>query len=197
MIEWSETIDGDQSARYDGRALCSLKDPKKEARLWVEGQTDLSGFSYVDVVGIGLGYHLMELIQKFPQIKVRAFDSKNIEYKKFPHALRQQFEKMAAQVRFVYGEAAVVEAQKQIPLGPVLSFRSACQEVDLEIYQMLLGQSPKQFLQLASYNGLNFNQALQNLPSNLAVNLKTLSTEKMAPEALETKLLQVLQELMQ
>ena len=197
MIEWGQTPEGDQWARYQGRLLCSARDPKKEARQWVENSILAGDFSYVDVVGIGLGYHLFELFEKFPHLKIRAFDTKKVNYTQFPHALRQQFEKVAHQVRFLYGDVATAEAKKQIPLGPVLNFRSACGENDMEVYQTLLGQGPAEFLSMAEANGFDLRLTIENLPRNLAVNLKTISAEKLSPQQPEAKLLQVLRELVQ
>ena len=47
------------------KALHSLYDPEKEARLLVDGYS-YGGEGHIVVLGLGLGYHVLELAQRFP-----------------------------------------------------------------------------------------------------------------------------------
>ena len=60
----------------NGRALCSRVDPLKEAVSWVDHHAgDITTSQVVIVLGLGCGYHLVELIRRFPIKKILVLES--------------------------------------------------------------------------------------------------------------------------
>jgi hypothetical protein len=58
----------------DGRALCSRRDPVKEARDWVARQRLFPFDRTVVVLGFGAGYHLEELRRSKPELKIFVYE---------------------------------------------------------------------------------------------------------------------------
>lgn len=59
--------------RCQGRSLASTVDPLNEARLWLEKNHNfVAGEDRLVVLGVGAGYHLRELTQRFPHKQIFA-----------------------------------------------------------------------------------------------------------------------------
>lgn len=56
----------------------SKYDPKKEVQSYVDSVQDLTETKHIFVIGIGLGYHLEQLLNQYPKLKVTLFEP-NIE----------------------------------------------------------------------------------------------------------------------
>jgi hypothetical protein len=51
--------------------MCSSRDPVKEAQDWVQNEAgDLNGYSQAVVLGLGTGYHIVELQRQYPNLSV-------------------------------------------------------------------------------------------------------------------------------
>ena len=77
MIEMVLAKTGDLVFDYDHRQLCSHVDPKHDAKLWVDrrlGELDQS--ECIIVLGLGCGYHILELMSRLPQAKVFVLEAK-------------------------------------------------------------------------------------------------------------------------
>ncbi|PWU14776.1 MAG: hypothetical protein C5B49_12680 [Bdellovibrio sp.] len=57
----------------DGRALCSLRNPRREAQQWVERQRPDPSCETL-VLGIGAGFHLDQLKLTYPAMKITGLD---------------------------------------------------------------------------------------------------------------------------
>jgi hypothetical protein len=82
MIEWElvKTSKGINTiiVRRDGQSayLHSRYDPYKEAKNWVDG-LNIPIDVDINVVGMGLGYHIVELAKRFPQKNITVWDFNN------------------------------------------------------------------------------------------------------------------------
>jgi len=195
LIHWSETPTGDFCGQFEGRQLGSARDPRKEAARWCDRHAFIKDFNEVVVVGIGHGYHLIEIKKRWPHLLVRAYDAKpGVKLQDYPDALWAELANLEnCKLHF----EAKIESVKQAPLGPVLQFSSACREVEAQIYDLLLGQSPKALTTWGEQLGYYFfAESAHQIPENLAVNIKSLPT---ASEGflLENKILHLLLELVQ
>ena len=65
--------------RLMGRYLSSPTDPKKEAERWCVRNQELFHAEYIIVLGAGSGYHLMELVKRWPNKKVLVIEPFKIE----------------------------------------------------------------------------------------------------------------------
>ena len=64
---------GDPVVKYDGRLLASAIDPRREARDWVNRWRDrIAVAERLIVLGWGAGYHLHEIHQQWPALKILA-----------------------------------------------------------------------------------------------------------------------------
>lgn len=71
MLAKSHSQSGHAIFTENGRALCSRVDPTKEAQAWVEHHAqDIVSAQIVIVMGLGCGYHLAELLKRFPIKKI-------------------------------------------------------------------------------------------------------------------------------
>lgn len=194
MIEWGTTARQDTWARWQDRALCSSRDPRKEAVQWVQG-LELRSPAEIIVVGAGVGYHLFELADRYPRARIVALDGKCEIEKEMPAALREEFAKRAGQLQAIYGLQEVCRFAMQPSVATVVRFRPACFDFENEIFEDLLGQGSAPFGRRAKMIGYDFSKALEAIPESLAVNVKSLDPELLAMESREAKLLRVLREL--
>ena len=190
MIEWSRTPSGEYGARSAGRALCSSRDPRKEARAWCDHHAELATLNDWTVVGIGAGYHLFEMRRRWPAIRIQAFDL-NLELRpeNLPLALQREFRRLTF-CDLYYG----VSEPKVLPRGPIVIFRAASSAQDEKLYNMLLGQTPEALrLWSQSVGYEQFAIAADSIPENLAINIKALPS--VATGSRENRILQFLREL--
>jgi hypothetical protein len=197
LIEWNATQEGLHWARFEDRALCSSRDPRKEARVWCDGLSFLANFHEATVVGIGAGHHLLEMKNRWPHLKVRAFDSKEgLQSGNLPESVREFFAQLGDRFELLVGAEAESRLLDRAPQGPVLKFHSACFRIEDDWHRRLLGQSPESFLAwIESLQMSSLEPTLHGLPVHLAVNVKTLRSDGQPTR--ETKILEILKELVQ
>ncbi len=194
MILWSQTPEGDHFCTFKGKALSSSRDPRKEARLWCDHHSFLGNFTESIIIGIGAGYHLIEMKKRWPHLSIRAYDSKPGLFASMPESLRQElqaFEKCELHFSCDLVDLSFVE----ISMGPVVRFQSAFTNWEEKIHEILLGQTPAALARWSEYLGyFSFVELSETVPQNLAVNIKSLPA---APEGYvkEVKVLKMLQEL--
>lgn len=77
MLEWAKAHSGQMILRRNGIVLHSLRDPQREADLWVEKQKffNLTSVETLMVLGIANGFHLRSLQLAYPNQRIIAFDS--------------------------------------------------------------------------------------------------------------------------
>lgn len=194
MIDWGTNSRHETWARWQGRALCSLRDPRKEAVQWAEGLA-LRSPDAVIVVGAGLGYHLFELADRFPKADIVALDGKSELQRTLPENLRAEFDARKNRLRVVWGLEDVCRFAMQASTASVVRFRPACGDFENEIFEDLLGHAPPLFGRRAALLGYDFSKAIAAVPESLAVNVKSLDPEHLAIDSREAKLLRVLREL--
>ncbi len=73
-LEEHKTTDGLRTLSRNGRCLCSPRDPQKEAEEWLSRQKIHSEDRTVVVLGLGAGYHLIALVNKFPKLALKVID---------------------------------------------------------------------------------------------------------------------------
>ena len=197
MIKWGKTPKGEFFGKYQGRGLCSIRNPVKEASQWCDHHDFIKNFAQVTVIGIGLGYHLLELSKRWPLVAIRAFDFKD-SLTALTLPVDQSYDLLSLEnCELFFAPEARHEWSQVVPLGPVVKFQSACFEEENVIYTKLLGQTPEHFaLWSEALNYFSFAELASSIPSNLAVNIKSLP---IAPEAYltENKILNLLKELVQ
>ncbi|MFN7729684.1 MAG: hypothetical protein ACK5P7_11055 [Bdellovibrio sp.] len=207
MTEW---ILNDQSfvwARRDGRALCSSRDPLSEAQKWADSLRLTGRETEIGIVGVGAGQHLLEVRKRLPGARLLIFDSHAIDFFAAPLEIRQGWADLCeSNVQLHQGAEALEWARFTVVKGPIFCFRSACTEIDLEIYDILLCQNPEVFSQACNRAGLlGLKAKASKIPSGIAVNLKSLSQaeaswhghegSQLGPASTDEKLLSVLREL--
>lgn len=75
MIERATSKSQKPCLKFSGRYVCSSVDPENEARLWVEKNAmKIKDHRCAIILGVGCGYHLIELHKKFPGLRVLAID---------------------------------------------------------------------------------------------------------------------------
>jgi hypothetical protein len=75
-LEQLKSASGVTIFRLNGKMLSSKVDPRKEAIQWVENNQFLSGVSKtIVVIGVGSGYHLIALKEKYPQARILAIST--------------------------------------------------------------------------------------------------------------------------
>lgn len=68
MIEYRISKDAHRYFIWNGRHLCSSRNPEAEAVKWLDSQSqDLESVSQLVVLGLGTAYHVAELQKRYPQ----------------------------------------------------------------------------------------------------------------------------------
>lgn len=72
-VERVTSKSGDSILKFEGRLLSSALDPQREARDWVNRwRSQIVGAQRLVVLGLGSGYHLQQIVQEWPDLKVLA-----------------------------------------------------------------------------------------------------------------------------
>ncbi|WP_242852359.1 hypothetical protein [Clostridium butyricum] len=64
MYELEKAKDGNYTLKYDGKYIHSRYNPIKEAEQFVNGNRDLLNKNKILVYGVGLGYHINEILKR-------------------------------------------------------------------------------------------------------------------------------------
>lgn len=86
-IAW-QTKDLETLPLREGRALCSLRDPVREAQLWLQSQKvrwadgEIGKVPFL-VLGLGAGFHVDLLVSQNPNAKIHIFEVDQILIEKF------------------------------------------------------------------------------------------------------------------
>lgn len=81
MLEWIESRTRHYIPKYNDVLLCSSIDPQSEAKKWLLKQTgDLTSYEVFFILGLGGGFHITCLAQKFPNAEIIVLEpSKELE----------------------------------------------------------------------------------------------------------------------
>ncbi|NQZ00587.1 MAG: hypothetical protein HRT45_07960 [Bdellovibrionales bacterium] len=75
MIEYRISREGQRYFVWNGRHICSSRDPIKEAQAWVDGfDYNFDSVSQAVVLGLGAGFHVVELQNRFPHLTVHVIE---------------------------------------------------------------------------------------------------------------------------
>jgi hypothetical protein len=75
LIDWVKSEGGQYVPRQEGNLICSKVNPVEEARRWVQSITsDITKDDGIAVMGLGGGFHIRILSEKFPSAKILVFE---------------------------------------------------------------------------------------------------------------------------
>ena len=75
MIEVVQARSGDEFYVFEGKPLASRNDPQSESQRWCESYAQrIRGCKSVFVLGVGSGFHLIELIKCYPSLPIYVLD---------------------------------------------------------------------------------------------------------------------------
>lgn len=175
-----------------GLRLCSHRDPVREAQTWVRSLKESSGGAWI-VLGIGAGYHLLELRKQNPQSLILAVDFdiatiKSIDSNFQTHILDPAFD--SSQVF----EALIIPV---LALGfRVISFRPSWAGLETHfarIENLLLGRHGECNPLIASDAGLK--KSFFSVPENLEINIKSMTQDEPLQPSVRWRRLRALREL--
>ena len=155
----------------------------------------MSQFGEVWVVGIGVGYHLLELKRRWPHLRLVACDTKEELHQQAGQNHNGRSLAKLELSQLFYGEKACAVALEKIPRGPILRFRPACFASEEKVFESLRAHSPRAFLSSAQRQGYqSFTANFKHFPDVLAVNIKSLPNSS-DPSSSESKIHDLLKEL--
>lgn len=144
LVEFRENQNGQLLAYEDGVALCSTRDPRKEALNWVLQSKIMD--RRVIVIGLGNGYHVYELIKSGKADQVIVVDSRP----QLISIFRAQFPEIESQVEIqIFDQVTTILHDSFMDMVAeealsVLSFRPSWgsqQDLFEEFFKVLTGRS--------------------------------------------------------
>jgi hypothetical protein len=156
-IKYTNSRTGLLVPSINGNYLCSQVDPIREACRWLAIQS-LQRHDMVVVMGLGAGYHVLELAKAFPLKQIIAFelfDELIIQFARFggqpPNLSVTHFDSPESLLKEKLFEDMAINRIK------VVSFLPACQPA-LPAYQKMVqvvaGRTPDAFLRVSEIRGL-------------------------------------------
>ncbi len=74
MLEWKEAKTGERIPLLKGISLASLYNPIQEAKKWVDAKEIKEFHKNIFVLGLAGGFHIKELIKRYPNKKILVFE---------------------------------------------------------------------------------------------------------------------------
>ena len=89
MIKHDTSKNNSPIFTWEDRYLCSRVDPQKEAQEWLTSRSEqINSSKYIVVLGLGCGYHILQLINNFPTKKILVIETEktiiNVFKRNFP-----------------------------------------------------------------------------------------------------------------